>query len=100
MTHESVSDVLDDAADYIEQHGWCQESMDGTSRCLSMAMSEVAPSDALWKSAFEAVERAVGIRGVSLICWNDHPGRTKQEVLDALRAAAKAERRLADGLDS
>jgi hypothetical protein len=107
--HNTVADVLDDAADLIEKRGLWQASKPGTATgdCVVLAVAEAALEDVpLAMNAQDALAQLVGLaderghcHGQDLIRWNDDPARTKQEVLDAFRAAAKAERKLADGIE-
>jgi hypothetical protein len=83
---------LDDAADRIEQRGWVQgHTSSDEGLCLIYALGEAtrvnAPSK--WRTVSDSLQRIVGL---DLVDWNDAPGRTKQQVLDAFRAAAKQER--------
>jgi len=97
-----VQEVLNKAADLLEKPGaWTQGALarlsDGTpvySRSLSQA-SCYCMAGALWVAngfrfpdeAFDALPE--GPRGATG-SWNDAPGRTQSEVVEALRAAAKA----------
>lgn len=70
------------AAEYIKTHGWTQGAMkrDGAV-CLTGALREcdLKPGDWLIaRAVYRAQEHAEG--------WNDDLGRTKQEVIDYLRA--------------
>ena len=87
----TAAEVLEAAADYIDEHGWCRE--------------EYVASDGS-VCAFEAIERArltEPLAGVELVVeaamksatgcatveeWNDAPGRTKDEVVRKLREVA------------
>jgi hypothetical protein len=72
------------AADYIDQHGWCQHA--GTINghvCVRMAMRMVGCQEV----AFGVMNEVVG---GSIIEWNDAVGRTKEEVVAALRGAANS----------
>jgi hypothetical protein len=80
------------AADYIEEHGWCQgRPYLGESACVIGAVNIVTNGD---KRLFEtdrlrhAMERVHKTLGGSAISWNDNPTRTKEEVVSALRKAA------------
>jgi hypothetical protein len=91
---DQVADVLDDAADLLEREGWIQgdlwrrDSYGG--RCALGAICDAALDN---RNVRVAAARAVlGGSSTYLVDWNDTPGRTKQEVLDAFRAAAKQER--------
>jgi len=97
MDHEQIANALDDAADYIEQHGWfsvrANHYSDGDDpACAVVAIDRVAQDRPyLAVSVFEAwLGTADGI--CDLVAWNNAPERTKQEVLDAFRAVAKQER--------
>lgn len=78
------------AADYIEEHGWCQgESVkpDG-SVCIYGALYAVTRDDVA--ASYDA-DIALRHRLKTLPeYWNDAPGRTKAEVLKAMRGAAMA----------
>jgi hypothetical protein len=79
------------AADYIEEHGWCQSRvMDKEGRvCLLGAILYVGGTGL---DFMPRVEKAAGIgQGGLIACWNNAPGRTKQEVVDVLRRAAYTE---------
>lgn len=95
-TPESIADVLDDAADYIEKYGWTQGALqlDTGEVCAMGAISRCA-TDALPGWAFKSLSRYLDRQIIPK--WNDQPGRTKQEVLDALRGCSKDLRCLADG---
>lgn len=57
----------------------------------------MAPHGDIFHQAREAVADYLGFDNTEqLPVWNDEDGRTKQEVLDALRGTAKKVRRLAD----
>jgi hypothetical protein len=102
--HNEVADLLDGAADIIERDGWCQKALERDGAvCALGALNKAALGDAygLLSShpngllAFGALFRRVGM----LHLWNNEPERTKQEVLDEFRKAAKHERAAADGID-
>lgn len=116
--HEAVARVLDDAADLIERDGWCQRQLgtpDGrvcTMGAIAKTLGcyETQPSGfgawgndyhvtALVQSSNRALVEVIEADPALLWpvpAWNDDPARTKQEVLDALRAAAKSELKAAD----
>ena len=99
MSYE-VADVLDDAADYIEKHGWCQGrhvAPDGRV-CAVEALNRVSCDGPLQRNAQIAL---IDVTGASWIAaWNDREGRTQAEVLGAFRLAAKQERIAADAGES
>lgn len=106
--HNAVADVLDDAADYIEKNGWVQckpgRYVETGGDCASNALVEVGEWGETLQVAHAALASSAEIPGWSTLDqawnavqeWNDEPERTKQEVLDAFRLAAKSERRLSD----
>lgn len=72
------------AADYIDEHGWCQhQAQDGESACLLEALDRVGPRQ--FPSAYNSLWEHLG---GSPSEWNDRPWRTKKQVLATLRAAA------------
>lgn len=82
------------AADYIEQHGWCQQvlqDMDGRV-CLLGALSFVASGSLCSVRLVGQVGRYLKRTGLTkrgtAVVWNDKPGRTKEEVVAVLRGAA------------
>lgn len=104
---ELVAQTLEKAADLIETKGWAQG---GTGRgpagemCMSVALWE-ARNDHFLSLEYAALGNAyhVALReamslpmcsceriqcGSGIPLWNDDPGRTKQDVLDALRKTA------------
>lgn len=97
---KSVAEVLNEAAEYIEEHGhWKRVYFGPAGEACAMGAivrgidpAARRPQDfpsaeyRLWDSAVEAVEGAVGVMLIDL--WNDDPRRTKDEVVAALRAAA------------
>lgn len=86
-----VSRALLDAADYIEKHGWCQHSLqDPNGRvCIFGAIDLVTADPDVLGNAVVRLSRQVSYYPIT--AWNDAPERTKQEVVDTLRAAAMAE---------
>jgi hypothetical protein len=82
--------ILNDAADLIDLHGWCQgtiRSVDGC-YCIVGAVDAAANVDGGWgyRDARDAVSREVD--SSMLDKWNDRPDRTKDQVTTALRNAA------------
>lgn len=83
---EDVVAVLVRAKERIVERGWCQntlESHDGR-LCLMGALGE--PEDLATSRAWECVE-CVTTEFFEL--WNDAPGRTEADVLDALDRAIR-----------
>lgn len=87
----AVADVLDGAADLIERDGWVQgvNHLPTGEHCMNDAIEKVA-GKALYWPAKRYVEAVVGFSATA--AWNDVPGRTKAEVVSALRAAAERAR--------
>jgi hypothetical protein len=102
---DAIADVLDDAADWLETHIWIQGDLymyqedDGRligacsvgvlSNSSHPVLQRLGARDALAKQ-LDIVPEVHG--GLWLADWNDVLGRTKQQVLDAFRAAGKRER--------
>jgi hypothetical protein len=88
-TPDEIADALEAAAGYIEVHGWCHEGMfdDDGAVCPIYALSIVCgPNTELAWVAYEiARQKADG----QLVAWNEANGRTRLEVIDLLRLAAK-----------
>lgn len=90
--------LLWDAAAYIEKHGWCQDSVstaDGRV-CLVGAIKAAAGMPIHghdWSSgpgavAYAACEIMDNRTSRPAADWNDRDGRTQDEVVSAMRAAA------------
>lgn len=98
---EAWRTVLLDAADYIEAHGWCQNSHkthDGRV-CLVGALDSVTKNDRFSAGFQEAWLRIATHVDAQLAAedhnpvpahWNDTPGRTAAEVTAALRECARS----------
>lgn len=90
--------VFNAAANAIEKHGHCRgllKSFEDDSMCIYGAISFVMCGDplAISKEAGAMLDRLrpfVGNR--SPVAWNNEEGRTKRQVVNLLRKAAKAER--------
>jgi hypothetical protein len=106
---DQVADVLDDAADWLETHEWLQGRLSDpegarvgltTAACalgsLHLAWcswSQGSGNPAICSAAYDAFIEVIDADTAGDITdWNDEPGRTKQQVLDTFRAAAKQER--------
>jgi hypothetical protein len=87
----AVADVLNGAADLIERDGWCQSRylLETGERCAdgAIAVAGNGHHGGVRSVARLALRSAIG--GESVVIWNDAPGRTKAEVVAALRAAAE-----------
>ncbi len=92
----TTAEVLDRAADYIEQHGWCQgEFSKNGAVCVSGAISRVLGvefyrADNRVYDAKNAFARHLKSDDPPCV-WNDEDGRTQEEVIATLREAAKVQ---------
>jgi hypothetical protein len=89
-----MGDVLLSAADYLEEHGWCQgvNQKPGGAVCPEQAILVAAGGDlAIWGAAIN--DLAAHLKEYSVTKWNDTRGRTKAEVIEAMRGAALARAR-------
>jgi hypothetical protein len=94
----TMADDLNYAADLLESEewGWCQGvARNGDSLCMLGALA-VATGNALreHQESFEGdlgprYEAAYKVLPEGKAAWNDEPGRTKAEVISALRSAAE-----------
>jgi hypothetical protein len=90
IEHEAKQ-ILNFAADYIEKHGWCQRAMsmpDGRV-CLfgSIRAFGFMPDEVHVELGHRLKKITKGYRNPAT--WNDALGRTKEEVIKALRKAAR-----------
>jgi hypothetical protein len=85
----TAADVLNQAADYLEEHGHCKHDLrDWEGRvCLLGALISIGQSSGL-AMGYAAMS---GYLGSDPVSWNNAPERTKGEVVAALRAAALLE---------
>lgn len=88
--------VLLDAADLIEEKGWIQGAnwRPGLGYCVFGAINKVTQNDLAFSDAVGRVLTEIGRLNQpwtgGIARWNDEPGRTKDEVLAALRKAAES----------
>ena len=94
MTDEQLADLVDDAADLIETDGWIQDAEHtDLGYCMIGALRRASgfhihmDGFSHFSSACEAIMNRMRINDIAT--WNDHDGRTKQEVLDNMRLVAK-----------
>ena len=99
MTGDIVTpaDLLDAGADLIAVNGWWDGTAfhghDDPGACVVTSLGRAAPlGTGLVFRAEDAFATYVGLLGGfdSITEWNDTPGRTAGEVMDAMRSAAKA----------
>jgi len=101
MLHDTKHDLSQDsqdllnAADYIDQNGWCQEVKSNPSGEVCLWGSLLAVTDGLRESYFTSPRAAklydmvkVHLLGVKPDNWNDVKSRTKAEVTALLREIA------------
>lgn len=82
----TVHETLCKARNLIDRHGWCQHSFArGGMYCTLGAIKAVAKLDYQCREVLLSV-----LKVESVANWNDAPGRTKQEVLDAFDRAIAA----------
>ncbi len=83
------------AAQYIRDHGWCQRASYewNNSACVMGALNSTKlPGMRNHGATATKFALFLGLPGNSFVAaWNDAPGRTKEEVIAALEAAAKGE---------
>lgn len=85
---DEVGRVLLAAADYIEAHGWCQGRVEDDAGNVCAIGGIDKACNGYWIRA-NTRERFRSYLGRGLISnWNNAPGRTKEEVVHALRSAA------------
>jgi len=100
------SEVLNKAADYIEEHGWCQRKL-GTKEgraCANGAMWAAIAGNPLatfedhdvWRCQSEffaesrkALANHLGLSRYSIPDWNDAPERIADDVIYEMRICAK-----------
>lgn len=104
----NTSEILNQAADYIEEYGWVQcggwyplweepACLEGAMRVVTMQHTGedifTAPADSKWGPLYARAKAAMrNYLGVgNPWVWNDEIGRTEEEVIEALRAAALME---------
>lgn len=96
MNPEQIADVLDDAADYIEQYGHFKGDGHGPGDIDTAPACAIGAINSALNWGIGTSVVADALQGVvpadSLVAWNDAPERTKQQVLDAFRKAAKQQR--------
>lgn len=88
-------EILNKAADLLETNGWCHgyyKDMDGN-LCAAGATYEADHSGSVDADhvLLEYVSTQRDIPWPSVEAWNDTPGRTPEEVIEAMRAAAVIE---------
>lgn len=103
MSDQSHANVLMDAKAAIIEHGWITGALGNTEKgfCIAGALAHVLGGNTLVMldtdklSKFRNVVRKLAnlVGQTTISGWNDHPGRTQQEVLDLFDTAIAAENR-------
>ena len=96
-----TADILEKAAEVLEIRGWTQNTYEDAEGqvCAVGAIRVVAWGHSRWSGtgaidyqvagmAQAAMSAHLGVRDLA-IEWNDSPERTKEEVIDAFKHAAK-----------
>ena len=108
-----IAEVLEDAAEYIEEYGWAQVTQastwtPGKEACVLAAINAAEGRNPelmynLTRAGHAFAKYIPTVKSVfydesneeRIWRWNDVPERTRDEVLTALRKAAEEERKLA-----
>lgn len=87
-----TSEVLNKAADLIEERGWTKGWNRHDGLCLVDAVAEASRGGGFF-AALSALDRYFDRRPIDppIYHWNDAPERTASEVIEVLRAAALVE---------
>lgn len=91
---DNVKLVLSQAADLIERNGWCQWESVTTNQAYDIvgAIGETARNGAIFTQTLNTINDAItGKYAGDVLRWNDHKGRTKEEVVGFLRRLASKE---------
>jgi hypothetical protein len=95
-TREGWRRILTNAADLLEQRGWIQgQRQSSKGRCVLGAIgfhwTETTDADTCYAAnkLLAQINLLTAEDLWSLAAWNDEPGRTKAEVVTALREAAR-----------
>ncbi len=92
ISKEKVANVLDDAADYIEQHGWTRNRMQVFGRVCSVgaiAKIDMGSGGQAAQTALTGYLSDLLGEEISIVRWNDGRAKNTVEVLDTFRGAAK-----------
>jgi hypothetical protein len=100
---KATADVLAEAGDYLESHGWWRGGLRGPNRRQVCALGAILFSQGLnegqakTKPVLQAVNAFLNalpeeFQTGAITSWNDHDAKNKQEVLDIFRKAEKIER--------
>ena len=100
MATTTVISLLKKARENIAKRGWLQNrGSDGQRVCSAMALAlandelysgrEGLEVERAGRVLMKAAEEQTGMHWQHIPWWNDHPGRTKEEVLDTFDHAIK-----------
>lgn len=108
---ERIADIIDQAADYLDSHGWWRGGLRGPNGRQVCAVGAIrysqgwaadspfgSPTAKAVENAMmrviekERVETRLHVRYFGIEGWNDYVARDRQHVLDVMRKAAKWER--------
>ena len=85
--------ILAEAADYIEQHGWCQGRYANRKGevCLIGALRKVGKAHGYGQAAFvlELELKGLMVSRGQMTAWNDRVARSKDQVVARLRWCAE-----------
>lgn len=81
---EKIRELLEQSADHIDEHGHHQNDMWEGKSCCIMGAPRMIDGESSYSHIIRSALAHIGYDEK----WNDKPGRTKQEVVDALRNAA------------
>lgn len=84
---DEASKLLLKAAVYLEEIGWCQNTFgyEGPRCAIGVLITMNHSNDHIYQTARDRLRAIVG---KDIMSWNDTPGRTKEEVIAKIRAAA------------
>lgn len=92
---KQVADLLDKSIQRLTERGWCQGSFeDKDGRCCALGV--MGRVDDFQSTAFTEAVRYVAMEigdDMSIIGWNDNPGRTKEEVISLFQKVADEQRK-------
>jgi hypothetical protein len=85
---DETGKVLMRAAEIVRERGWCQLDYEDDQGRVCAAGALYAASGDEWPYVAMGRRRLAASLGRAVETWNDVPGRTKEEVIEALERAA------------
>ncbi len=84
---DAVGEHLLEAADYMQEHGWCTQEFEAADGrvCMLGALNRFAQGSA-WEPAYMRLSEYLGQYAET---WNDSVCRSQEEAIAALRTAAR-----------